>query len=96
MLKKIIKAQVLKIGGKKKLQPSFENLLQLALIGMHIGRGDSVSDETSGEKGVVEYIARKCKPEGTITIFDVGANIGDYTILLDNVLHDKARIFFDN
>lgn len=87
LLKKILNPLL----GNIKFQHLFEYLHQLSLYGMHIGRGGSKDD--SGEGVAIQYVSEKLKNEKEITVFDVGANIGTYTILLNSILKDKARIF---
>ena len=77
--------------GNVRYQKLFEYLHQLSLYGMHIGRGGSKDD--SGEGVAIKYIQQKLKDEKQVTVFDVGANIGSYTILLNSILKDELRIF---
>jgi FkbM family methyltransferase len=93
MNKKTLKRLFSKITGKKKMQLFFEKLHGIALIGMHIGSGANVTEGSSGERGVIEYIAQKYKAKKTIIVFDVGANVGNYTILANKVLQEKSKIF---
>lgn len=79
------------LAGKKKYQRLFEDLYKFSLQGMNIGGG--TAPETSGEKHAIDYISRQLKAADNLVIFDVGANVGDYTILLQNVLKDRAHIF---
>src|ERR1700722_17544864 len=80
--------------GKKKYQPFFETLYRMSLIGMNIGGGTNVAD--SGELNVLHYIKSRLstskRPNGCV-IFDVGANIGDYSLLLAEVFRDQAQIY---
>lgn len=78
-------------AGKIQQQKFFEDVYQLALKGMNIGPGDEV--EGSGENLAIEYISRLLKSENKLTVFDVGANVGVYTVLLSNILQGKAEIF---
>jgi FkbM family methyltransferase len=79
MLKKIIKFFL----GRKGLQPIFEWLQKAALKGMNIGLGSDFS--TSGEKWVLGYIKSKIEKKSELIIFDIGANIGEYTKQLKNI-----------
>jgi FkbM family methyltransferase len=80
--------------GKRKYQPFFEALYRMSLIGMNIGGGTNVAD--SGELNVLHYIKSRLlsskQPNGWV-IFDVGANIGDYSLLLTEVFRDQAQIY---
>lgn len=64
-------------AGKVELQPFFEEIHRLALVGMNIGQGGAI--ETSGELSALEYIQNKLKNVERPKIFDVGANVGDYS-----------------
>lgn len=90
-MKSLLKKLLSPLMGNVKYQKLFEFLHQLSLYGMHIGRGGSKDD--SGEGVAIQYVAGKLKDEPLLTVFDVGANVGTYSILLNNVLGDKARIF---
>jgi FkbM family methyltransferase len=79
MLKKVIKIFL----GRKGLQPFFEWLHKAALKGMNIGLGSDFS--TSGEEWVLGYIKSKMEKKSEIIIFDVGANIGEYTKQIKNI-----------
>lgn len=89
-MKSLFKKILSPLSGNVKFQKLFEYLLQLSLYGMHIGRGGSKDD--SGEGVAIQYVAEKLKDKNTITVFDIGANIGTYALLLNNVFKDKAHI----
>lgn len=90
-MNKILTSILTSMAGKKKYQAFFENLYQASLKGMNIGGGSST--ETSGERFAIEYIQQKLKDEKYITIFDVGANVGEYSKMLRNIFKDNAHIF---
>lgn len=90
-MKRILTNLLSSLAGKKKHQGLFEHLHQISLNGMNIGGGGST--DTSGEKFAIEYINRKFEKQDSITIFDVGANVGDYSILLKDIFKEKARLF---
>jgi len=79
MLKNFIKIFL----GRKSLQPIFEWLLKVALKGMNIGLGSDFCK--SGEKWVLTHIKSKLEKKSEIIIFDVGANIGEYTKQIKNI-----------
>ena len=87
IIKKIFLSPVI---GKKKFQKLFEALNQFSLIGMNIGLGSTPKE--TGEKWVLEYINLQLKSVRELTIFDVGANIGHYSLLLAEVFGEKATI----
>jgi FkbM family methyltransferase len=90
MLIALINRALKPFAGKKQYQPFFEDVLISVLRCMNIG-SPSVLVDTSGEKGVLKYI-KKIFGNNDITIFDVGANNGDYVDLLVNVFESKAEI----
>ncbi len=75
---KIIKMFFLPALGKKVSQKFFKLLFYISLEGLNYGKGSSM--ETSGELFLLNYLRNKLTPrKNKIRIFDVGANIGDYT-----------------
>jgi len=76
--------------GQKQYQSLFENFYFLSLQGMNIGGG--AETESSGEKNVLLYIKDKLKKLDHLVIFDVGANVGKYTILLNEVFNENSKI----
>lgn len=72
-----------KAFGTMRFQKPFENLHKLALKGMNIGEGADVSN--SGEETVLKYIHAKQKAN-KLVVFDVGANVGNYSLILRNLL----------
>ena len=78
------------ISGKRKYQVIFEQLHQISLLGMNIGGGDN--PQNSGEISVMKYIKNKLHAETKIIIFDVGANVGRYSLLLQDVFQDNCSI----
>lgn len=79
------------LAGKKKHQKLFEQLYQLSLAGMNVGGGSGT--ESSGEQSALELINQRLKGTKDLIIFDVGANVGNYSNLLNTVFGDKATIF---
>jgi FkbM family methyltransferase len=80
-----------KMAGKNKCQPFFERLYSEALTGMNIGSGGNYL--ASGEKCIVKHIAQKHKNLKTIIVFDVGANVGNYSKMAADVLGDNACLY---
>ena len=64
--------------GKKEKYGFWYELYKMALHGMNIGLGGDVF--SSGEENVLSFLEKTGKIE---TIFDIGANIGDYTNMLN-------------
>jgi FkbM family methyltransferase len=93
MFYRIIRKLLAPHYGKKKYQPLFESLYKLSLAGMNIGGGTNVTD--SGELSVVHYIRERLlssKRNKGCVIFDVGANIGEYSLLLNDVFGTGTEI----
>ncbi len=77
------------IAGRKALQGFFETLYTGAVYGMNYGNGGDF--RKSGEKSVLKYIKSKLAIyKERITLFDVGANRGNYTIELSNSFSDRS------
>lgn len=65
--------------GKKCLQPLYQKLHTLSLYGMNYGNGGDF--HKSGELYAAQYIKNKLASKSEkLVIFDVGANIGHYSI----------------
>lgn len=91
MFKKIALIIAWHITGKKVLQRFYEALFQLSLLGMNVGGGASPTN--SGEKLALTYIKNKLKHIKNPVIFDVGANVGDYTKLLTETFSESVKIY---
>lgn len=77
--------------GRIAFQSTWEGLHRLSLIGMNFGIGNTGD---SGERFVLEYIREKFKEEEAITVFDVGANVGKYTLLVLSTFNNrKVKVF---
>jgi FkbM family methyltransferase len=90
-VKKILYKTAVKILCKIKNQHFWEGIFQLSLIQMNIGNGGNFSQ--SGELFVLKYIQKKFLKEPLIVIFDVGANVGNYSKALSGVFDTQAKIF---
>jgi FkbM family methyltransferase len=93
MLNKAYRTVVDSVKGNLKYQPLFERLCQSIFLAMNCGTGGDIS--SSGELYVLEYLKQKFKPlpDEPIIIFDVGANIGEYTSCLLKIFTDRVEIF---
>jgi len=80
-----------KIKGQKEYQSLFEELNAISLRGMNIGGWSNTNN--SGEKNALYYIFDKLKQKDSIVLFDVGANVGKYSVLLHEVFNDNSKIF---
>ncbi len=80
--------------GKMKYQNFFRRIYDLAIKGMNIGEGANIHED--GEMFVLEYIKNKLSKNRAenLVIFDVGANIGDYTETVTEVfVEQKPKIY---
>lgn len=76
--------------GKEAAQPLFEWLHLLGLNGMNYGTGWSI--QGSGEVNALSYVRDILKNEkNPIVIFDVGANVGEYTKGLLDLFQDVRK-----
>ena len=80
------------ILGKKYFSRSFGSCTRFVKIyGMNYGRcGDP---KTSGEYQVMDLIKREFSGEKNSVFIDCGANIGEYSLALAQVVHLDARIY---
>jgi FkbM family methyltransferase len=84
---KVIKRLLSPTLGKLAFQKFYEYLLQVSLSGMNIGVGGF---EVSGEAYILRYLKDKsASTTEHMTIFDVGANIGRYTLLVLDIFKGK-------
>jgi len=80
-----------KIKGQKEYQTLFEDLHRLSLQGMNIGGWTNT--DNSGEKNALYYVFDKLKKRDNLILFDVGANVGNYSILLSGIFTQNYRVF---
>ena len=93
MINKIYRNVAEQMKGDVKYQPLFERIYYAAIFAMNCGKGNVI--EFSGELYVLNYVKEKLKAYSTepLVIFDVGANIGEYSLSVINVFKDSLRIF---
>lgn len=72
-------------------QTFFMQLLKLCHAGLNYGGGHSPAD--SGEIGAIEFVLQSAEPSRRITLFDVGANDGEYLQQALRILGTRARIY---
>jgi FkbM family methyltransferase len=88
----IITKRILReFSGQIKYQNLFEEFHSISLKGMNIGGGGKT--ENSGEKNALLYIKERLKNSDKLMIFDVGANVGMYTILVNEIFSKNSDIF---
>lgn len=79
-----------KFTGKVKHQKFFEKLLHIALLGMNVGGGSSV--ESSGEVATLKYVRKRlADSKEPLTVFDVGANLGKYALLISKIFQNRKK-----
>lgn len=66
--------------GKVRFQPFFSKLHAFALKGMNVGTGSTITQ--SGELSVIQRLRDSWNAREQVTLFDVGANKGDYALAL--------------
>lgn len=72
------------ITGRLAMQKWFQILYSVSLRGMNYGNGGNF--RTSGERFVAKYICSKLSKENRqLVLFDVGANVGQYSVELLNI-----------
>lgn len=91
-MKKAIKYLFNFFLGKKFFQPLFELLHKISLAGMNYGGGSEFAD--SGELFVLRYIKSKLSKSEDSILFDVGANIGEYSTLLTETFNQSKHIIY--
>ena len=78
------------LAGKIRYQPIFERLYGRSLEGMNIGTGTDL--QFSGEINVFRLMDMLPSDEGDLIMFDVGANVGNYTLkFLNEVFQHYCR-----
>ena len=88
-LRRVLYSDLVKLTG---LQGLWRRAYYLSLFAMNYG-GASGSIETSGEKWVItNVVAPACEQVTAPVVFDVGANVGHYSLLARSHIRD-ARIY---
>jgi FkbM family methyltransferase len=90
-IKYLLYKSVIKIIEKINNQQILEAILQKTLNRMNFGMGGDFSE--SGELFVAKYIKEKLENEIELIIFDVGANVGNYSKMLSDLFTLKTKIF---
>lgn len=71
------------IFGRVTYQRFFRKLQDIALEGQNIGTSGTLDND--GEKWAIQYVRRSLSHKNSLTIFDVGANVGDWTKEAQNI-----------
>lgn len=72
-------------------QPVLSQMLKLCHAGMNYGGGQSV--EKSGEIGALKFVAAGLEESRALTLFDIGANDGQYVNVALRVLADRLNVY---
>jgi len=89
-IKKAILSILYRLSLKTKDQKFWETINSITLSNMNYGNGGDL--ENGGEIFAMKHVAAALKKEPSITIFDVGANIGQYCNELSKVFNTNAHI----
>jgi FkbM family methyltransferase len=79
------------VRGNLAAQPFWEWVNQVSLRGMNIGMGGEMAD--SGELRILDMLAAGAPRVEKIVVFDVGANVGDYSIAAAQRLGQRAMVY---
>lgn len=79
------------IASQPILQPAWNTLYKICLTGMNIGPAKDPAN--SGEAFVLRQMCAQLPVRSTPVIFDVGANIGDYTWEALRIFGPHSRIY---
>jgi FkbM family methyltransferase len=78
--------------GNKNFYYFYKFLYKLALKGLNVGMNKNPN--YSGEKYVLEQLKNQVeKDPENLVIFDVGANKGDYSILVNDIFNSTSQIY---
>lgn len=91
MNRKFLKKLMYPIAGREALQWFYEMLHLCALYGMGIGGGSSIHN--SGELLVMKHVATNLKNIEHFTLFDCGANIGDYALGVVAHFPEQCKVY---
>ena len=91
MVKSLIKLFLRPFKGKKRYQGFFEFLLNQIHSCMNIGFGGGTKN--TGEEKVLELISKSYPKDKSLVCLDVGANIGMYSLLIQNTFSQRPFIY---
>lgn len=89
-MKKIIFVILRTVEGKLFWQKFFQKLFFLSIRGLNYGNGGEFKE--SGELHAIEHIKKHLRMESNKIIFDVGANIGNYSKAISEIFSDDVVI----
>lgn len=76
--------------GKIALQPFYESLHRISIRGMNYMQSQDIHE--TGEIGAMRFAHSK-KPNGTVVIFDVGANKGQFASEVTKVFKEDFKLY---
>lgn len=88
--KTLIRNLLDKISGRKIFQSFFERLYEISLKGMNFG---GVDIKISGERKILKNLAQNINKDVVPVVFDVGANVGEYSLEVISVFGKKVRLY---
>ena len=91
LARSILLEPMLDILSTPPFQPLLERIHRFCLMGMNYGGGYSL--DRSGELWVLRQLKPRPESEGSLVVFDVGANEGQYAETAYRVLGSSARIY---
>jgi len=90
-----LKKWLFKTFAKESLQKYNKKIYLLGLAGMGYGSASLLEIDESGEEKVFDYFIKKQSGNANeLTIFDVGANMGHFSIIFSKKLQKLKSIFF--
>lgn len=90
-IKKIVFKVLLKNAGKTKYQSFYTGLYNISLLGMNYGGGSYIED--SGELNALHQLKIKLGNRSKLTFFDVGANVGNYSLQISSIFSGVFKIY---
>ena len=91
-MKTFIKKLLVRLSGGERIQRFLEKNVEFSQALMGIGSGTDV--ESSGEQALVQKLRRwRAKTGGTLCVFDVGANQGQFLRMMQVGLRDVPVVF---
>lgn len=90
-MKIIVKRYIFGVIATAQLQPLFQIMYRFSLWSMNIGLGGGTKD--SGEDYALNHFAKNNKFKTNFVVFDVGANMGQFTKVVLKTIGSNARIY---
>lgn len=88
--KKIIRRLLNKVSGRVMFQSFWERLYEISYIGMNFG---GVDIQIGGEKEILKRLSQSINDDVIPVIFDVGANVGEYSLEVISVFGNKMKLY---